>query len=346
MSMKLVVCPWWWRFLVLAATLSLIQIPMWVLLLADRQTGVWPVVLQAGAIGVVTAVLMTVVQQPLHRSVVAILSSLDRAQRREAIISVRRGPVPVDPVVLAAGIRLGTLILGLRKQTPRWLMRFQWAMPVVMLVVAVVSIATADIRRSVLYTLLMLTLAATFWFSDHTMRRTSARVELMQSQLVQVVGGVPLPEVTVVVPPPMFGRRLWLAIGATGLIIGITAGAMAYLQRPRTVWQCRLATEIVDTVLGHEALLLGKHAASPQGPTVTDYQSWSDQLSSLAAQVSRTDLAPPAQHIAELSGQATALIRQTQTPGAVQTGWNDAYFAVSKQILDETGKIQNICYRH
>lgn len=338
--------PWWRRFLVLAAVLSLVQVPMWAVLFADSQTGVWPVVVQAGAIGVVTAALMTTVQQPMHRSVVEILGGLDQEQRACAFTSVRRGPVPVDPVVLTAGIRLGTLILGLRKQTPRWLVRFQWVIPATMAVLAVVSIVTADVARSVLYIFLTLVLAVALWFGEHILRRTYARVELMRPQLVQMSGGTP-PDITVVVPPPLSSRRLWLALGGVAMIIGITAATTAYLQRSHTNPQCPQATDIVDVVLEHKDLLLGKYGAGPHSPTVADYQNWSDQLKDMAAHISQTDLAPPAKHIAELSGQASALIRLAQTPDAgTRPGWGDTYFAISKQILDETGRIQDICYTH
>lgn len=328
----------------LGVVLTLVEVPLWMLLFADRQLGVWAVAAQAVAVGVVTAALMTAAQEPFHRSVLTICGDLNRAQRAGALNSLRAAPLPADPVVLVAGIRLGTLMLGMRRQTPRWVTRFQWVIPIVALVLAGVSVATADMRRGLLYALLAVVLAVTLWFSDHTVRRVGARVELLRTQLVEVADDSV--DVSVTVPPPVVGRRIWLAGGAAGLIIGLVA-AMAVLQRPRTDEQCRVATRIVDDVLARQDLLLWKLGTPPQGPTVTDYQNRSDQLHGLAAQVSRADLAQPAQRIAELSGNASVLIHQTQNPGAgVQPSLNDAYFAISKQMLEETGKIQNICYRH
>jgi hypothetical protein len=133
------------------------------------------------------------------------------------------------------------------------------------------------------------------------------------------------------------------------VVIGVAAGAAAYMwYRPTP--DCRTAAAAISFVAEQRDLLDPK-LITADGPDLSKYQDWSDQLEGYANRVSAPDVTPHLRRIAELSGQAVAIVREVRNappdrsaPGQIERReW--AYHDATAAIVDEENALNSGCRR-
>ncbi|MUM16210.1 hypothetical protein FZI91_11310 [Mycobacterium sp. CBMA271] len=346
MNIRLFLAPRWVRWLITAVLMTVIVGPMWVFLMSNDGSSWTTRAMQVPVLCVCLATVLTVVQERFRRSFFAVLVGLDATQRAHAIRASHGGDIPSDPAALSAAVRLCTLVVGTRLRTPRWARRVTRYTPAIFALIAVIDFIGHDLRRATAYVLFAVLIALSLWWESRHAQRTQARLEFLRAAAVPILGEVP----TIAeeeYPPVMPSRKVWLI--TIGIIIAMTAaiGFGAYaMDRPRR--ECRTAVKSVDIVLEHRDLL-EPETILPSGPNLAVFEDWSKQLRDVANRVTRADVAPRVQHLADLADQAASLVRQTrESPGTQldQLKHQNAYLALIGQILDETRSIQNTCYHH
>jgi hypothetical protein len=104
MGAWLILRPAWLRFTVWASLSAV----LWGLFTSLQSSYEWEgAVLSAIVFGAVLGGYSTIATQSVHRAAVEAISGLDDARRSQSIRAVLHGPVPQDPDVRAAAIRLG-----------------------------------------------------------------------------------------------------------------------------------------------------------------------------------------------------------------------------------------------
>lgn len=313
---RVLLWPWWLRWLTSAVWVLAVGVPLWVFVIADEKTGVWPVVVQSGVLGVGVCGLLTMRQQSTHRCAVALVAGLDRVQRAAAIRAVGRGEFPTDPAVLAAGIGLGSLVLSQRAQVPRWAVRFGWMLPLLLVVTAIGSLIFEDEKHSIAYAVLALLLVVVFWRDTRTVRILQSRIEAMRSMAQS--GRPDIEAVTGPIPRPVPTRRMWLAFGAVVLTASTaTTIASTVHDRAQAVVRadCRTAfgTEDVFFSEANRELTDGRRIGTG-GPPTSAYQDWAKRLGE-HEQIVTPQVASPAAGLADKAERAIALVRRARTDG-------------------------------
>src|ERR1700742_1475989 len=118
---RLVVAPWWVRWLVNAATFTVTLVAICVLGFPGFASAgwTWPL-LSVLAFSVVATALIARARRPIQQSYARTVDGLNLSQRSQAVKALRRGEVPPDPAVLAAAIRIGNLSMAYQRRVPRW----------------------------------------------------------------------------------------------------------------------------------------------------------------------------------------------------------------------------------
>ncbi|WP_139359849.1 hypothetical protein [Mycobacterium sp. D16Q16] len=346
MGIRLLLAPWWARWLVLVAAMTIVAVPLWLLLMPDDGSS-WKVrANQAPVFSIATAILLALMQQRFRRSFLAILADLDGPQRRYAIRASQRGDIPSDPAVLSAALRLCDLVVGTRLRAPRWARWFLPGATVLWLVTAIAYFIGHDTRRGVLWLCLSLLVAAGIWWDTYQAQRQQKRLTELREAAGPILGTIPvLAEHEF--PPTMPSLKIWLSAVGVLIIVAVGIGIGTYVTG-RPYRECRAALKSVTIVLDHEDLL-NSEAVLSGGPGLSVFEDWSTHLHDVATRVTRPDVAQRAQHISVLSDNAVLLVHQIRESPGTQEDQNRrrvAYLTLINQILDESGAIQDTCYRH
>jgi len=115
LSALLLPAPLWVMLLINASTLVVVVVGY--LVLPGFVAGLhcaWPLAVVVALCGVA----LTVLANPVRQRFAAAVAGLNRAQRAQAVAALRRDFVPCEPEVLAAALRLGTLMVAYRSR--RW----------------------------------------------------------------------------------------------------------------------------------------------------------------------------------------------------------------------------------
>ncbi|MEX3758258.1 hypothetical protein ABFW00_20810 [Mycobacteroides abscessus] len=347
MWLRMALWPWWLRWLTSAVWMLAIGVPLWVFLIADEKTGVWPVVVQSGVLGVGISGLLTMRQQPIHHCAVALVAGLDRVQRVQAIRSVGRGEFPTDPAVLAAGIGLGSLVLSQRAQAPRWAVRFGWVPPLLLVVMAIGSLIFEDGKRGIAYGVLALLLVVVFWRDARTTRIVGSRIEAMRSMAQS--GRPDIEAVTGPIPQPVPTRRMWLAFGAvvlTASTASVTASAVHDRAQSVVRTDCRTAIDTEDVFLSkaNRELTDGRRIGAG-GPPISAYQDWAKRLGE-HERIVTPQVASRVVGLADKAGRAVALVRQARTDGIDRSALVQNQLDYQRLIgamLDDVEAVHNYC---
>lgn len=322
--------------------------PLMPLLRSESNTPDWRFFLvEVAPLSVGLATVITLIQRPIRRSFVAALEGLDRVQRQQAITAVWRGDVPDDPAVLSAAIRLGSVVLGVQQRAPRWATRSRWVAPILLAALAIAEFAGGDDRRALAYGTITVLIAIGASWSKYAMRRTQSRLDQLRSAASPIGADPVLTETDY--PASMSGRRRLLMAIAIGLAVTALTGAMTYIaDRPNRTLKhdCRSAIHGIS-YFTHQKEMIDGTKIVPGGPSLAAYQDWSDEISHYAAQTSKSDIAVPMHHVADLSQQALALVRDTRNDsGATQARTLErvaSYQKIIGQMLDETQSVLDTC---
>ncbi|MBB4855137.1 hypothetical protein HNP40_002529 [Mycobacteroides chelonae] len=124
-------------------------------------------------------------------------------------------------------------------------------------------------------------------------------------------------------------------------------GAVGRIPRTSGCSECGKAIATL-AVFSEREDLTNAESIVPGGPSLTDYEKWSNEIRTHATQVTRSDLAPRALHIAELSDQAVSVVREIrQEPGTQleQLRKQDVYAKLIAQMYEEAAVVLDVCHR-
>ena len=87
------------------------------------------------------------------------VAGLDLPQRSQVVKALRDGPVPADPRVLAAAIRVGDLSTAYRRRVPLWQRKAAWFVPALWIVAGLLGFVGHDVRTGLTWTAVALLVA-------------------------------------------------------------------------------------------------------------------------------------------------------------------------------------------
>lgn len=345
---RLSVAPGWVNWIVMVCLMTAISGPMWLLMQSDSDTPGWLFfIVKVAAFSVALATTLVLIQRPIRRSFAAALAGLDRTQRRQAATAISRGVIPTDPAVLSVAIRLATISLVLQRRTPVWAKWFQRILPILFAVLAVGDFVNGKHHRALAYTAFTVLLAASMLWSEYARRRIQDRLDLLRSA-ASPIGALPaLTEADY--PALMSGRRSLLMAIAIGLAAAVFAGVVTYFaDQPNRSLQrdCGNAVHGLYYFTQHKEMIDGP-TILPNGPSLSAYQDWSDEISRYAAMTSEAVIAAPMHRVADLSKQALILVRDSRNdPNAIEVRTAErqvSYGNTINQMYSETHLVIEAC---
>jgi hypothetical protein len=195
-------------------------------------------------------------------------------------------------------------------------------------------------------------MAVIFWWDARTLRRLQQQLNLLRATAASSLGEVPTlaeSEYPAVTP----SRKVWLIVVGVVIAMSVIASAAAYLMERAQPGhgitgrsECGKAIATLAVISEREDLT-DSQSIVPGGPSLADYEKWSNEIRTRAAQVTRSDLAPRAQHIAELSGQAVSVVRETRkVPGTQreQLQQQVVYAKLIAHMYDEAAVVLDVCH--
>nr|WP_318546550.1 hypothetical protein [Mycobacterium lepraemurium] len=236
-----------------------------------------------------------IVGRRASREYVAATRCLDRAERAQAIVASVRGDVPASAAVLVAAIRIAHLRLGFGRSTPNRI-----AVSYVLLTVSWLALTATNADgpgRMVLKGVGAAFLAVAGVRGWLVARRVERRIILLQDALQRFPGAAAALRTARRNEPASPRWRPTVAL-LTAVVL-VTTGALAavYLAHRQSP-DCRTANDMARFVASHPDMLDPAFIpANSGGPTLADYQLWSEQLDRYAALWAATSLrasaAPP-----------------------------------------------------
>jgi hypothetical protein len=348
---RLVVAPWWVLWLVSAAVFAAWLCAICALGLPGFGAGgwMWPLVSIVGFSLIATA-LLTVAQRPMQQSYAPAIAGLSLPQRSQVAKALRRGEVPADPGVLAAAIRVGSLLLAYRRRVPLWQKRLRWIVPALWIIAGILGFIGNNIPTGVAWVGLALLVAMQLVRTSYKERRLSRRLELLRSAVdanPQALSALALADAEdSPAPPPRLRIRVALLVV---VVVAVAAAVALTMLRDRRTPECRTADSVVGFIHAHPDML-DSTLITPDGPGLDKYQQWSTQLQAYSRQVPGGDLAPHLHRIAELSAQAVAIVGEARGEPAASQSIDDmlarktGYRNIIGQLIDEDKALIPICH--
>ncbi|QCH23397.1 hypothetical protein DSM43276_01656 [Mycobacteroides salmoniphilum] len=348
MWIRLSAAPWWANWIVMVFLIAAASGPMWLLMQSDSDTPGWRFfVVKVTAFSVGLATTFVLIQRPVRRSFAAALAGLNRAQRRQSATAIWRGDTPRDPAVLSAAVQLGTIALRAQRRAPAWAKWFQRMSPILFSAFAIGDFIEGKQQHALAYAVFAVLLAASVLWSEYARHRMQNRLDLLHSAASAAGAAPPLAEVDY--PALMPPRRQVLIAIAVALATASFAGAVTYfadLPNRTLKRDCSNAVHDLYYFTQHKEMVEGP-TILPNGPSLSAYQDWSDEINRYAAPISAGDIGAPMRHVADLSKQALTLVRDTRNdPGAneVQTAERQvSYNKIINQMYDETRPVLDTC---
>jgi hypothetical protein len=342
---RMIVAPWWVRWLVNAATLAAWLILVCALFIPNFFGALgwaWSGFSVLG-FSLLATLLLTVANRPMVQLYKAAVAGLDTTQRAAAVKSLRRGKIPADPEVLTAAIRLGAVSSAYQRRASRLQKSAKWWLPALWLVVVVMAFLTNGIRQGLIWTVLAVLLLVRWEVLQRRGRRLPGNLELLRSAAGPEA--TPVDEIAAATTPQRFWVSLLIAI-----VGGVGIGAAFYVsQRPTP--DCRTANDVVAYIHDHPDML-DPRLITVGGPGLDNYQDWSNRLQDYPRRVSTTDLATHLRRIADLSTRAVSLVRQARPDPSDSPSPDDAthlqyeYHDVIERLIDEDTALVTDCRRH
>jgi hypothetical protein len=342
---RMIVAPWWVRWLVNAATFAAWLILVCALLIPSFFGGLgWAFgVLSVLGFSLLATLLLTVTNRPVAHRYKAAVAGVDATQRAEAVKALRRGEIPADPKVLAAAIRVGTLSLTYQRRASRLQKSAKWWLPALWLVVVALMFFTNGIRQALIWTVVGALLLGRREVLRRRGRRLPGNLELLRSAAGSEAA--PADEGVAATPP----QRFWVSM-LIAIVGGVGIGAAFYVSE-RPTPDCRTANEAVAYIHDHPDML-NWPLITIGGPGVDKYQDWSNRLQDYPRRVSAPDLAAHLRHIADLSTRAVSLVREARPDPPNSLSPDDTshlqyeYHEVIGPLIDEDTAVATACRRH
>ena len=346
MRLRLLSSPWWTRWAALSCLLAVVITLMAVLAAPQVIRALrwpWPVVLLA-----ITAValggLWAVVTQPQHRLYLLALQGLNSTDRHRVFDAIRRGDVPEDPGVLGAAIRLSRLFVPRRSLAKRQL-AFTVLAIAAWIALAVLGFTTGEHRQGVAWLVVAAIVGAATVWDRRRRQRIQRHIDTLRAAASQIPGGLESAgaESNALEASLRRATRIW-AIGAVVILVG--AISLTYFLA-RTSPDCHTGRDVIVYLNDHKNLV-DANLITIDGPPLGEYQAWSDRLRQYADKVSDEGVARHVEHIAAVSAQAVAVVRDARTgPGGAaapdQRQLKANYNVLMKSVADKAWAIADVC---
>lgn len=342
MWLRLLVAPWWVRWLVstavAAATLAAIAAVLYPRFFTTTGA-LWGALAVAG-FGMIISASMLYAQAPLQQRLVAPIVGLDRQQRTQTWKALRRGDIPSDADALVAAITMAALALRPRRRPQRGAAVLVWVVPVLFTVSAILAFITHDVRHGTFWIGFALYFATYQTWLSYRQRRLTQHLESLRAAARN--REIPTDTAESVAVPP---RRIW-ALVAMFTIVGLTVGAMVYLSdRPDP--DCRTANAAL--AMSYRTDVTGAWLGVTNPSDLDQYRAWADQWRTYARQTSNGPVGDHLRRMADLSARAVSLLQDlsndktSSAPPDVVASHQNAYVNTITQMFDEQKHLLAIC---
>lgn len=348
---RLVVAPWWVRWLLSASMLTVVFFAMlvWVIPGFVSAGWLWPFLCVLG-IGLIMAALTTFAQRPIFESYRPAVAGLSLGQRKQAVRALRSGEAPSDPQVLASAVRIGNLSTAYHARVSDWQRKVAWCVPALWIVAAILEFVGHSIRGGLTWIALAVLIGARMAWASYRVRRLPNRLESLRKAAdasPQALATLEQAQDSVAAPPGLKFRLAAVAV----VLVAVTVAVVAVYQRARPSSDCRTADKVVNFIHDHPDMLDGR-LISPGGPGLDKYQEWSDQLVAYSRQVSAPDLAPHLQRIGQISTDAVSVVDEVRRDPAINQSTHEllvrqlVYQGIVGHLIDEDQALLPPCHHH
>ena len=345
---RLVVAPWWVRWLVSALVFAVVLFAMFAGVIPGFVTTGWLwLLLSVVGFSLIMTALMTLAQRPVFQSYVPAVAGLSLPQRKQAVRALRRGEAPSDPQVLAATIRIGSLSMAYHRRVPDWQRKVAWCVPALWIVAGILQFVGHNLGGLTWMGLAVL-IGARLARTSYRMRRLPERLEFLHAAAEsspQALSTLAQGNDSVAAPPGLKFRLASVAV----VLVAVTAAAVAVYLRARPSPDCRTADSVVDFIHAHPDML-NPQLITAGGPGVDEYQSWSDQLVAYSRPASSPDLAAHLQRIAAFSKDAVWEVIEVRRDPSINQDPHEisvrqlVYGGIVDQILTEDKALIPPCH--
>lgn len=310
-----------------------------------------PIIGCALLIGIATAVLTVWTDRTVPGSYAPVLDGLTTAQRQQVSRVWRHGPVPTDPAVLTAALRLHAVFAQQRQGN-----RGRRITGAVLVGLATLMLATSAFSEAhqVSFSAVMFLLIGVFILTGPT--ATAIRAKRRQPRLAQLNAAAQSdPTVAAAVARPATpaapvarGQRVrWAAAAIT--IAAICIGALEYAMTvsPHRAG-CRAVDAVVKEIYQDRGYLLADDAVGPGGASVSQFQQWAESMRRHAAEADGDPTTTPhLDRIADLAAHAVTVVEQARQPGSPTplADSQNTYLGILSQLIAEEGPAQDQCRR-
>ncbi len=342
MSIRVLVQPWWLRWLITWVFLACAFVVIFGLQITHPWERVPPTVLGLALAGLsfAAAGAATLLQSPARAAYTQALAGLSSTQEAAASHALRGGDVPADPSVLAGALRCGAVTEHYYQRAGRSRSIVQIICGALLAVCGIILFLVADPRRGVLWLLM----AALFVVSGVLRERQRAALGTRLAQLRAAADTVPSITAADIAPTRLPRRNNWhivIFVLMTGIAV---AGFTTLADQPRR--DCRTANAAVNYLIDHRDMLVPQNIIAG-GPDSDAYQGWADHLARYASQVSASDVAPHLRTIADRAHDMVALVSQARAakPSRPLIDVQSDYGKKTLDILNEQHALSAVCRR-
>ena len=312
----------------------------------------WGIIGSALLMGAAVGALAAWLDRRTAASYAAVLDGLTPDQRRQVTWIWRRGPVPTDPMVLTASLRLHNL--GEHYERRR---QYNRKTGVVLVILAMTIVVTSLIgsRHDVPVTGLALLAIGVYYLAAPTMtasraRRRQPRLDLLRAAAQadpQVAAAVARPAEPAA-PLPARQRVVWAALVIAVVGIAMFTYQIAITKSPHRAG-CRAVDAVVSEVYHGSDYLLADDAVRPGGPPLSQYQQWAESMRGHATDADGDPAtAPHLDHIADLAAQAVTTVEQARQSTQSESSLADSqttHRRIMAELVAEDGLAQDQCRR-
>lgn len=303
-------------------------------------------------VGLAVGGLSAVLNRRFVASYAAVLEGLTADQRRQVTRIWRRGPVPADPMVLTAALRLHDLVERYRRDNQS---RRKSGLVLVVISMVLLVVSTIGAHQQVPATALGSLAIGVFLVAAPT--ATALRARRLQPRLAQLRAAAQAdPQVAAAVASPAeraapFSRRERLSWAAAALVIAVLAVAALAIAESisphRTA--CRAVSAVASENYQDRYFVLADDEVGPGGPPLSKYQQWAESMRRHATEADDDPaVAPHLDRIADLAAHAVSVVEQARQPGSVTPLAADSqstYLGTVSQLVAEEGPAQELCRR-
>lgn len=344
--------PWWARWLVISVWMT-----VWILLFGWAVVHpqfhwwtpwpAWTVAIGLVAFGLLAAIPITLITQPVVNTYATVLKGLSAAQRSAVARALRSEPIPTDPAVLTAAVRAIDLSNAYRDRDTPARRRLSWVLIGLFAIALPVLEFVADRPRlALLYlAIAVMLVVGQVWPKWDRRRREPhlARLRTAADADPEVAGAVAQ---TVAPAAPPTTRQRWLRAGLV-LLLAVVAGLAFGMLSQFSGRDCRTAIGAARYISDHRELL-DSSKIGPGGPDLSEYRAWSAQLGRYAERVDDPAVGQHLRQISDLSSEIADIVEQARTPGLSNDGIrirNVSYLNLVHRLVDADTQMVHLCER-